>query len=136
MTRNDYERRRQRLDEELRAGVELLEMAHRAQVRALDLVWRTLSDEPVDPLASPGGQAPARRQSAPVRRGLAQVRGDLIAALERLPGLFDRRDVVRALGYEPQRGALYKALGELVEEGVLALAESGYGQIPGRYRKV
>jgi hypothetical protein len=136
MTRNEYDRRRQRLDEELRAGIELLEMAHRAQVRALDLIWRTWSEEPVDPVASPGGQAPVPRQAAPVRRGLAGVREDLAAALERLPGVFDRRDACRVLGYEPQRGALYKALGELIEDGVLALEANGYGQIPARYRKL
>jgi len=136
MTRNEYERRRQTLDEELRAGIQLLEMAHRTQVRALDLVWRTLSDEAVDPAAAPRGQTPVPRQPAPAPRGLTQVRADLPAALERLPEVFDRRDVCRVLGYEPQRGALYKALGELVQDGGLALEESGYGQIPGRYRKL
>ena len=39
MTREEYEERRRRLDEELRAGRELLEASHRAQVRALDLHW-------------------------------------------------------------------------------------------------
>jgi hypothetical protein len=34
MTRNEYERRRQQLDEELRAGIQLLESAHRLQVGA------------------------------------------------------------------------------------------------------
>jgi hypothetical protein len=38
MTRDDYEERRKRMDEELRAGIELLQAAHAAQVRALDLV--------------------------------------------------------------------------------------------------
>jgi hypothetical protein len=39
MTRDDYEQYRRRLDEELRAGMELMQAAHAAQVRALDLVW-------------------------------------------------------------------------------------------------
>ena len=44
MTRDDYDERRKRMDEELRAGIELLQAAHAAQVRALDLVW--MSSEP------------------------------------------------------------------------------------------
>ncbi|HYN22787.1 MAG TPA: hypothetical protein VE078_17635 [Thermoanaerobaculia bacterium] len=39
MTRDEYERRKGRLEEQLRAGIELMESAYRAQVRALDLVW-------------------------------------------------------------------------------------------------
>ena len=70
------------------------------------------------------------------RSALTAEGGSNAAALERLPEVFDRRDVCRVLGYEPLRGALYKALGEFVQDGVLTVEESGYGQIPGRYRRV
>lgn len=49
MTRQEYEERRRRLDEELRTGRELLEASHQAQVRALDLHWA----------AEEGGATPA-----------------------------------------------------------------------------
>ena len=39
MTRQEFEERRQRLDEELRTGIELLEASHRARVRALEHLW-------------------------------------------------------------------------------------------------
>jgi len=50
MTRDDYEERRKHLDEGLRAGIELLQAAHAAKVRALDLVWMSSGDQaPADP---------------------------------------------------------------------------------------
>ena len=144
MTRNEYERRRQQLDEELRAGIQLLEDAHRVQVRALDLVWRALSDEPVVPAlpaapaspAAPGSPDPSPRQPASARRGLVEIRHDLPAVLEHLPQVFDRGEVCRVLGYEPKRSSLYKALLELVNDGVLALEAAGGGQVPSRYRRL
>jgi len=69
-------------------------------------------------------------------RGLTEIRTDLPGVLERLPRVFDRRDVCRLLGYEPKRSSLYKALLELVAEGVLTLEASGGGQVPSRYRKL
>jgi hypothetical protein len=45
MTRDEYERRKGRLEEQLRAGIELMESAYRAQVRALDLVWMVQAEE-------------------------------------------------------------------------------------------
>lgn len=36
MTRDEYERRKLRIEEQLRAGIELMESAYRAQMRALD----------------------------------------------------------------------------------------------------
>src|SRR5215203_577393 len=45
MTRDEYERRKQRIEEQLRAGIELMESAHRAQMRALDLVWMVQAEE-------------------------------------------------------------------------------------------
>jgi hypothetical protein len=137
MTRNEYERRRQQLDEELRAGIQLLESAHRLQVGALDLVWRTWSGEGVQPAAAMEPSAPAGSAGpVPSARGLVEIRNDLPGVLERLPRVFDRRDVCRVLGYEPKRSSLYKALLELVGEGVLALEESGGGQVPSRYRRL
>lgn len=40
MTREEYEARRRRLDEELRAALEMVKAGHQAQVQALDLLWR------------------------------------------------------------------------------------------------
>ena len=39
MTHNQYEQHKRRLEEQLRAGIQLLEAAYQAQIRALELVW-------------------------------------------------------------------------------------------------
>ncbi len=104
MTRDEYELRRQRLDEQLRAGIELLQTAHRQQVRALDLVWATTAEgdfeipqfEPrpaaTQPISSPQ-QAPAR----PSRQRAGQLYNDIQDVLPRLPEVFDRNHVLAQL---------------------------------------
>lgn len=150
MTREEYEQRRRRLDEQLRAGIELLEAAHRQQVRALELVWMTTADEdlslPQDPpreaMASPTPRAPEVRQAPPTaepvrprRRGPWELLGDVEDALGSLPEVFDRGHVLQALGYEPDRGSLYRVLQQLIQNGVLSLQERGAGKRPAQYRK-
>jgi hypothetical protein len=149
MTREDYEDRKRRLDEQLRAGVELLEAAHRQQVRALDLVWMTTAEEAVAfprlpaeasyrpdalPAAAPVPAPPASPPKPP-RRAAWQLQVEVEAALAHVPEVFDRNDLCRALGYEPDRGSLYRTLWELIGDGVLALEERGGGRTPSRYRK-
>ena len=150
MTREEYEDRKRRLDEQLRAGVELLEAAHRQQVRALDLVWMTTADEEValprlpaevssPPQAQPPAAAPSPAPPAPLkkppRRTAWQLQGEVEAALEHVPEIFDRNDLCRALGYEPDRGSLYRALSQLKDDGIIVVEESGGGRTPSRYRK-
>ena len=78
MTREQYEQRKRRLEEQLRAGIQLLESAYLAQVRALDLVWMLQAEEsgagadlPDTSLAAPGARAPAS-QERPVATKLPQ----------------------------------------------------------------
>ena len=59
MTRDEYERRKQRIEEQLRAGIELMESAYRAQIRALDLVWMVQAEEDAEAPSPP----PARERS-------------------------------------------------------------------------
>ncbi len=144
MTRDEYELRRQRLDEQLRAGIELLQTAHRQQVRALDLVWATTAEEDfaipqveprpaASPTVSPQPQPPA--QPSRPRQQAGQLSNDVQAALSRLPEVFDRNHVVAELGYEPDRGSLFRTLRELIWNGVLSLETYGRGRLPSRYRK-
>jgi hypothetical protein len=71
MTREQYEQRKQRLDEQL------LEAAHRQQVRALELVWSMSAEEtlpsqvpPAETASPPDGPvSPAPVPSRPRRRG-------------------------------------------------------------------
>jgi hypothetical protein len=139
MTRDEYERRRQHLDRELKAGIEALETAHRLQVRALDLTWMMLSQESVAP-APPPTRKPAAGVREPAAALTAQPKDehlpeDLLAVVARCPDVFDRNDVCRELGFKPDRSALYRALQSLVQDGSLTVLERGEGRAPTRYAK-
>jgi len=144
MRRDEYEQRKQRLETQLREGIALLESAHRQQIRALELVWMTTAEEdltlPAEPSAarsepSPPVPAPAAPHRSR-RRGPGELEEEVDSALARVPEVFDRNDICRMLGYEPDRGSLYRVLQELVMEGSLAIQTSGSGKTPTRYRKI
>lgn len=143
MTREQYEQRKRRLEEQLRAGIQLLESAYQAQVRALDLVWMLQAEEGSAGLSGeeertspPPAPAPApARQGRPRRRGPGELEDNLHEALPRLPETFTRADVCAALGYEPDRGSLYRALQELTQGGFARVESSGSGRLPTIYRK-
>lgn len=143
MRRDEYEQRKQRLETQLREGIALLESAHRQQIRALELVWMTTAEED---LAAPAEPATVRSEPSPPvsapaaphgsrRRGPGELEEEVESALAGVPEVFDRNDVCRMLGYEPDRGSLYRVLQELVMEGSLAIQQGGSGKSPTRYRK-
>lgn len=143
MTQDEHEHYKHKLDEQLQAGIELLKAAHAQQVRALDLVWmmsrneepeRTAVPAATKPSAVPATTAPAQA-SHPSRRGAWDLINDVERALASLPEVFDRNDVLQALGYDPGRGSLYRTLRELIQEGAIAVELPGRGRIPARYRK-
>lgn len=140
MTRDEYEQRKQRLDEQLRAGIELLQAAHQRQVRALDVLWMTGGEEGVKipllaeaPAAAPLPVPPPAPPRA--RRGAGELFSEVLEALANVPEVFTRSHVCAQLGYEPDRGSLYRVLQELIAEGFLALQLRGQGRTPARYRK-
>jgi hypothetical protein len=104
---------------ELRAAIELLESAHRLQVRALELTWTMLSQESAAPAAA-----------LPAEPKVEDSEGDLLTVISRCPDVFDRNDVCRQLGFEPERSTLYRALQALVADGVLTIHERGMGRVP------
>ncbi len=140
VTRDEYERSKERLAEQRRAGIELIETAYEAQVRALDLVWMLQGEGAGTRAAVATSSAPAKQGSLPPaakprHQSGAAVAADVEAALPRLPETFTRRDVCAALGYEPDRGALYRTLQRLVEEGRAHVVSPGDGQRPTIYRR-
>lgn len=149
MTRDEYDQRTRRLEEELRAGIELLETAHRHQLRALQLVWAATGGEGVEipppvvaataalalPADAPVLPAPPEASPLPARRGAWHLYKDVQTALAAVPEVFDRNDVCRALGYEPDRGSLYRTFLELKAEGLIAIQRRGTGKWPTRYRQ-
>jgi hypothetical protein len=145
MTHNEYEQSKRRLEEARRAGAELVEAAFQAQIRALEMVWMlqggilegtpSLSVPAVAAAASVAPQPPAPSER-PRKRSFEEVDTDVRAHLGRLPESFTRRDVCRILGYEPERGALYRCLKTLTREARLRIEQKGEGQRATVYLRV
>jgi hypothetical protein len=150
MPRDDYERYRQRLEEQLHADIGMLYEAFRAKLSAYETVLRArrgeldldspeaaevpLAPSPVSlppPVAAPRptvAAMPTRLESMALLDAVREV-------LPQLPEVFDKRDVLQALGFTPSRSTLYLALRTLAEKGVYAIARDPGGSQPTRYRK-
>lgn len=143
VTQREYEHQKRLLDEQLQAGIELLEAAHRQQRRALDLVWMTMAEGDVaQGLAVPALLAaapPRNREALPppeksVRRPPGELQAEVEAALERLPESFDRNNLLALLDGEPDRSSLFRVLQEMTDAGRLRVEVRGEGRSPTRYR--
>ena len=137
MTEEEYQQRKRRLEEQLRQGVELLQAAFR---EALELVWtataekaavlpRTASDS-AKASPSPQPAAPARPRQ---KRG--QLWEDIDAILDQLPEVFDRNDLVKALGYVPDPSALHRVMKGLCRQEIVTLKAHSVGKHPARWEK-
>jgi len=83
---------------------------------------------------------PVRQDAGPAvgkteRQRAGQLYADVHAALENCPETFDRGDICRVLGREPNRGSLYRVLQELIAQGMVTVETPGEGTIPTKYRK-
>lgn len=119
MTREEYEERRRALDAQLQTDVALVHAGHEARVRSLESLWQAAKagdGKAAVPAAAP--EPPAAPQAA--ARPPGATYNDLLAALPRLPEVFDKRDVVRELGYKPPYTTLLRALEFLKESGEIA----------------
>ena len=145
MTREEFEQRKRRLEEQLQEGIELLKAGFRQQLRALEMVWvattedeipvrsatEARQEEPAPPLRSPAAP-PSRRP----RQKSGQLWADIDAALDQVPEVFDRNDLIQALGYEPDRSALHRAMRGLLRSGAIVLKSRNVGKIPAKYELV
>lgn len=130
MTREQYEERRRALEEQLRADIALVHAAHEVRVRSLESLRQAGKEGDQEP--APASPNAARNPSRP--RG--SVLDDLEAALPRLPDIFDKRDVVGALGYKPSRPTLFRALQQLQQKREIAIQDYSAGGNLTRYRKL
>jgi hypothetical protein len=137
MTREEYEARRRRLDEELRVAIELVEQGHRARVQSLDLAWHAsasgapapLSVAPFPPAAPDSAAKPKRR------RGSGELYGEVLSLLPQLPETFSKEDLAPLFTDPPDRASLFRVLQEMVWNGVLELARRGRGRDATTYRR-
>jgi hypothetical protein len=150
MPSGEYERYRQQLDAQLHADVELIYEAYRAKLRAYETVARARGEE-FAPL--PAADLPIRLPPAPApvpptrpaavalpispapRKAALQVEEAIVTALDTLPEVFDKRDLARAIGFEPRRSTLHRTLQRLIRDGELEIAAYGASRIPTSYRK-
>jgi hypothetical protein len=132
MTQPEYEQLKKHLVEQRRIGMELVERAFGAQMRALETVWTIQCG--AGPVALPA-QAPPPPPEQPRRRTATEVTADIVKIYGSLPERFSRREICEALGYEPDRGVLYKALQELVKLNYTVAETQGKGQAATVYRK-
>lgn len=154
MTPEEFEQRRRRLEEQLREGIESLLTGFHHQLRALEAAWmaaeassprtepRAARQQEASAVASPSTPAveapdatPPMEQSRPPRLAPGQLRGDVEAALALVPKTFNRRHLIQALGYEPERSTLHRVLMSLIREGVLVRESKGAGKIASEYEK-
>jgi hypothetical protein len=157
LSREEYEERRRRIDEQHQATIALIEAGRLAQIRALDLVWLAsgAGGLPLLPqiedltLGAPtrlleAGTAADRRAPSPAaaseppprRRGPWAVMGEIERVFEELPEVFGHHDLNRALGYDLDRGSARRNLQLLIEDGVLAAEQSESGHVRLLYRKL
>jgi hypothetical protein len=139
MTHNEFEQSKNRLEETRRAGLAAVEAGYQAQMRALEMVWMlqaglgesSLSSTAVAATAPAVQAPPPLPPPAPARPRswrAGEVDDDVRANLPRLPESFTRGDVCKQLGYEPDRGALYRCLETLTREGLLRVESKGSGR--------
>lgn len=130
MRRSEYEQRRRALAEIHEADLELIRSAHEARLRSLDALW--LADPEEEESEGPPPTPVAHPAPRLIRPPLAQALG---AALPGLPEVFDKNDVIRALGWAPDRAALFRALDHLVHQQRIAVERFGAGRVMTLYRK-
>ena len=146
MNSKEYERRRQAVQAQYQADLDLIRAAYEAKLRAIEVLWLSspagesadLPSETVPnetPMSEtvlseiPGG-APARVS----RRG--DVLKDVRAVLQSLPEVFEKKHVVQALGYQPPRATLYRVLATLHDNKEIMVVRYGDVQNPAtQYRR-
>ena len=143
MTRKEFEERMRALEAQHQADVALMNAAHEARVRSLESLWRTVAPLAADPqhTAAPATAsappAPVQEEPAPKpKRERFSVFNDLAEAFPGLPEVFDKHDIDRALGYEPSRATLLRALRALSNQGLIETESFSIGGTTTRYRKL
>jgi hypothetical protein len=138
MTRSEYEARRRRLDEELRAVLEAVQAGHQARVQLLDLMWGMSNTGAPEPEAPPpqATPKPPEPEPRPRRRGPGELLDGFLEILPRLPELFTKDDIEKALGERIDRASLFRILREVEQGGLLRTETPGRGRYPTVYRQM
>ena len=134
MRDDEYRKLRRALEEQRDADLELIQAGHRAKLHALDMLRQTPDDETQKPMETqnPAETEPVTNKATPA----TNVHDAIEAILPSLPDVFDKKDVIRLLGWEPHRATLHRALHYLRIGRTIAVETLGQGRHATRYRKV
>jgi hypothetical protein len=144
MTKAEYEEQKQELETRHRISIQFLQKGYEAQLRALKSEWIQAAEAP----PPPEWDAPRREEtSAPAAETAlveyppwAYLPGGLLEsvrqAVERLPAEFKKEDIVRLLGFKPERSSLHRAMDTLMNEQKIRIHIRGFGRAPNIYRKL
>jgi hypothetical protein len=142
---------------QLREDLELLRAGYQAKLRALEMLWlappgealpeavavsetlrlsETLASSETLPETTPPQSETVTPPERPKETRRGQVRDEIEAAFAELPEEFDRRDVIRVLGYEPPRATLFRVLEQLVADKWISVAWYSTGRSSTRYAKL
>lgn len=137
MDRNEYERRRRAIEEIYRNDLDLVRAAHEARVRSLEALWASLAPQPAPDATAPPAPspAPANAPAAVPQPRPPDLREALEEVFPQLPDVFEKKDVIAALGWTPSRAGLYRVLLDLAIAGRLKITPSG-GRHPSQYQKL
>lgn len=137
MTREEYEERKRALEAQHLADIALMNVAHQARMRTLEDLWQNTGSPTVSSQVHEPASVPPTPQPVPARkRERFSVLNDLVQALPGLPETFDKHDITRALGYEPSRATLFRALIALSKGGLIDTVSLSIGGATTRYRKL
>jgi len=129
MDPEEYERRKQALEEIYEADLEMVRAAHEVRLRSLEALWLSSAPGPAPGTAAAPAEAPAPKQRNPdLRTAVEEI-------FDRLPDVFEKRDVTDALGWQPSRSSLYRILLDLARERRIRINPS-LGRHPSQYRKL
>jgi hypothetical protein len=130
MEHNDLEQHKRALDDQLRAAIDLLKAGHAAQMRELEARWQSSEAGVAEPPLDPEPAAPAQ-----VRQPTGSLYDEVLSVLAELPEEFDKNDVLRVLGYTPNRISLFRVLRALGDAGRIENKTYGSGRTMSVYRK-
>ena len=148
MRPSEAERRRRFLEEQLHAALEMMRSGYEIAFRALEALRAESAEEEPDSatlIPSEGGNrhaaAPQTSEPTPApppqpRIATNQWKDDIEVALPKLPDVFSKSDLARALGYQPSRGTLLRIFTKLKAQGTIEEAQSSGGKRPTLYRKL
>lgn len=142
MTKAEYEEKKLELETRHRIAVQFLRQGYEAQLRALESAWSQRAEAAPGPEVHRIDEIPAPAgESAPVQHPPWAFLSDGLLesvrkAVAQLPTELTKADIVRVLGFTPERSSLHRALDTLMMERKIRIHIRGTGRVPNVYRKL